>query len=122
MEELKFEVKKLQKENDFLQKRIDSLELEKLQNVKPRDSYIEVHHDDLAEMDGISGKSEDLQQKVEDLEHQILILQKSNEMLKNGQSTDKQDLLSRIQVLEESVEDKDLEIKTMQEAIKLKEE
>ena len=86
-------------------KRIDALELEKLDNnSKNQNRFSDLdnvgHHDDLAEMDGISGSDTDLQQQIEDLQHEILILQKSNEMLKSGQSTDKQELLSRIQELE----------------------
>ena len=69
------------------------MELEKLDTSKnQRFSDIDNagHHDDLAEMDEISNKSStDYQQKIEDLQHEILILQKSNEMLKSGQSTDK---------------------------------
>ena len=100
VEEFEFDLNKLRKENDFLQKRIDALELEKLDNSKNQrfsDLDNAGHHDDLAEMDEISNKSEtDLQQQVEDLQHEILMLQKSNEILKSGQSTDKQELLNRI--------------------------
>ena len=93
VEELEFDLNKLRKENEFLQKKNEALELEKLDTSKnQRFSDIDNagHHDDLAEMDEISNKSStDYQQKIEDLQHEILILQKSNEMLKSGQSTDK---------------------------------
>ena len=48
------------------------------------------HQNDLAEMDEVSYKSDtDLLQQIEDLKHEILVLQKQNEGLKSGQSSDK---------------------------------
>ena len=71
VEELEFDLNKLQKEIDFLQKKNEALELEKLdasKNQRFSDIDNAGHHDDLAEMDEISNKSStDYQQKIEDL-------------------------------------------------------
>lgn len=67
-------------------------------------------------MDGLEGSKD---QQIEDLQDEIRLLQKNNQMLISSQSDGKDDLLKRIYELEQSNDDKDFEIKAVTEKKKI---
>lgn len=92
---------KYKKDNDFLKNRIDALEIEKQEIISKQlnnSGLIETgHHDDLAEMDGTDAN--DLASKEEqllDLQDEIRLLQKNNQLLIAGQTTDKQEIFQKV--------------------------
>jgi len=64
----------------------------------------------------------DKDQQIEDLQHEVLMLQKNNELLQANQSSDKQEIMVKLSSLEQSNDDKDFEIKMLKESAILKED
>ena len=64
----------------------------------------------------------DKDQQIEDLQHEVLMLQKNNELLQANQYSDKQEIMVKLSSLEQSNDDKDFEIKMLKESAILKED
>ena len=64
----------------------------------------------------------DKDQQIEDLQHELLMLQKKNELLQSNQSSDKSELIVKITQLEQGNDDKDFEIKVLKEQAVLKDD
>ena len=105
----------------FLMNRIESLELEKQELANKGDNLSEKSFtnadNDLAGIEDANPGAEEL----EDLKDEILLLQKNNQLLLANQNSGKQELLTKLSDAEALVEDKNFEIKTLQEKCKIQE-
>lgn len=72
------------------------------------------HVDDLAEMDGGDGVAQK-DQRIEELEDELRLARKNNEMLIAAKSSDTKDLFQKISDLESSLLEKDFENKALKE-------
>ena len=89
---------------------MSELKLKKEQGFDDDDSTPRV--DDLAEMDDVENNKD---QQIEDLQDEIRLLQKNNQMLISSQSDGKEELLKKIYELEQANDDKDFEVKAVTE-------
>lgn len=120
-QEQKLVLVKMEKENKFLRNRVDTLEIEKNELLARRnlnDSFISIPNNDFNEMAELEGKNP--MQQIEELEDEIRMLKKHNETLMSSQSQEKQELLTRITELESLVDDLQMEITTLNDELKLK--
>jgi hypothetical protein len=76
------------------------------------DSFTSRNDDNLADLVEINDQG-DQGQKIEELEEEIRLLKKNHQMLISNQSSDKQSLLQKISQVERDNDDKDLEIKKL---------
>lgn len=89
---------------------MSELKLKKEQGYDDDDNTLRV--DDLAEMDDVENNKD---QQIEDLQDEIRLLQKNNQMLISSQSDGKEELLKKIYELEQANDDKDFEVKAATE-------
>lgn len=89
---------------------MSELKLKKEQGFDDDDNTPRV--DDLAEMDDVENNKD---QQIEDLQDEIRLLQKNNQMLISSQSDGKEELLKKIYELEQANDDKDFEVKAATE-------
>lgn len=89
---------------------MSELKLKKEQGYDDDDNTPRV--DDLAEMDDVENNKD---QQIEDLQDEIRLLQKNNQMLISSQSDGKEELLKKIYELEQANDDKDFEVKAATE-------